>query len=291
MIAHLETILPKAERKKYAIPAFNVTNLETVLAVVNAAVTAQSAVIIQTSETALRYAGAKTLRNIIEHVAEERGAKIPIVIHLDHGKNFPIIKSTATLKFTSVHRDASELPYEQNIEETKKAVMFCRPKKISVQGELGQIPGKEGMRTLNKKSRLVLLTDPLVAHEFVSQTGIDTLAVSIGTAHGYFRGKEHIDLARLKEIKKRVFVPLVLHGGSGVAARELKSAIANGIRIINVDTALRLQFMHGLHMSFRSYNAKRGTVDIRTHLAQARVAMEKEILRIMKLFGCIGSAK
>ncbi len=286
MLTTLHTVLAKAERGKYAIPAFNVTNLETTQAVLDAAVQMKSPVIIQTSEAALEYAGRKTLFSLMRAAIDERAKSIPVIIHLDHGKHFDIVKQCVEIGYSSVHMDASERPWRENVALTKKAAVLGHKKRITVQGELGYLLGYEGMTAVHFTKQVMekLMTDPQQARVFVQKTGVDTLAVALGTAHGYFKGRERIDFKRLQEIKKLVNVPIVLHGGSGVSDREIKKGISLGIRIINIDTSLRLQFMSGLTHSLLSYNPKR-KVDLRPYLKSATLTMQTEARKLIQLLG------
>jgi ketose-bisphosphate aldolase len=286
MLTTLHTLLTKAEKGRYAIPAFNVTNLETTQAVLDAAVQMKSPVIIQTSEAAIEYAGHETLFALMCAAIEERAASIPVVIHLDHGKHFDIVKDCIQLGYSSVHMDASEQSWRENVALTKRAVTLGHKKGITVQGELGYLLGYEGMTAVHFTKQLLekLMTDPEQARTFIQKTGADTLAVALGTAHGYFKGREHIDFKRLMAIKKLVKVPIVLHGGSGVPDKQLKEGIKLGIRIVNIDTSLRLQFMSGLTHALLSYNPKR-KVDLRPYLATARLTMQREASRLITLVG------
>src|SRR3989344_2213360 len=193
MIRDLLTLARQAQKRHYAIPAFNVSDLEMTQAIIRAAIKMKSPVIVQTSESALKYAGAKTLARIIQDVADDIGKKVPLAIHLDHGKQQSVINQCLRLGFNSVHRDASELPWARNIAATKKAVQAAKKHSARVQGELGAILGAEGMTRLKRGfDYRQLMTDPRQAKEFVRRTGIDTLAVSVGTIHGSFKGVEHI---------------------------------------------------------------------------------------------------
>lgn len=292
MITSLRPLLERAARGRYAIPAFNVTNLETMQAVLSAATALRSPVIIQTSEGAIEYAGHKTILGMMESVASSLAKHLPVVTHLDHGKHFKVLKRCVELGYTSVHMDASEHTWATNCARTKKAVIFGHQHNVTVQGELGYLLGYEGMTKIRFDWRKLqaLMTDPMKAEEFVALTGVDTLAIAVGTAHGAFKGKEKIDFERLAAIKKRVHVPLVLHGGSGVPDREIKKAILMGIRIVNLDTTLRLQFMSGLRKALEKYNPKK-KVDIRPILMQARESMEREAARLIKLVGSAGKAR
>src|SRR3989344_2447868 len=290
MVTTLHKLLDTARRRSFAIPAFNVTDLETVQAVLDAAVQMRSPVIIQTSEKAMSYAGARTLYALMRVAAEDRARKIPVVIHLDHGKHFAVVSQAVRLGYPSVHMDASEKPGARNVALTKRAVALGHRHGITVQGELGYLLGYEGMTKIRFTKRAIekYLTDPLRAAEFVRKTGVDTLAVAVGTAHGVFKGKEFIDVPRLRAIARATRVPLVLHGGSGLSARDLKTAIRNGVRIVNIDTWLRLAFMKGLSASVK--RRKPDHVDIREPLGAARLTMMQEAIRVIRLLGSAGKA-
>lgn len=290
MITDLAKLAKKAQKYHYAIPAFNVSDLEMTQAVIRAAVKQKSPVIVQTSESALKYAGAKTLARLIRDVADDIGKKVPIVIHLDHGKHQTVINQCLRNGFNSVHRDASELPLVQNITATRRAVLAAKKYGARVQGELGAILGNEGMTKIKQGfDYRQIMTDPGQARQFVRQTGIDTLAVSVGTIHGSFKGVEHIDVARIKAIARAVNTPLVLHGGSGNDPKQIKAAIRAGICIINVDTDLRLALVKGLRSSLKK-PAKAGKVDPRAIFNQAYLPMQAEAERMMKLMGSANKA-
>lgn len=287
MLTSLQHLLAKARRGHYAIPAFNITNLETVQAVLTAAAKTKSPVILQTSMKAIAYAGAHTILALMQTAAREYAPEIPVVTHLDHGKDIKVVRECVQLGYASVHMDASEKPFAQNVSLTRQAVALGHRRGVLVQGELGYLLGYEGMRKIRfdvaKLARS--MTDPDQAHEYVRRTGIDTLAVAVGTAHGYFKGKEKIDFSRLKAIAQRVRIPLVLHGGSGVSDAHVRKAIAHGVAVINLDTALRLEFLSGLKQSLGAASRRAATVDIRTYLAQARLFMEREAIRLIRLLG------
>ncbi len=285
MISKLQPLVKKAQRQKYAIPAFNVSNLEMAQAITRAAKAKRSPVIIQTSSSALSYAGDSILLSIIEQVAVALSGNVPIVTHLDHGKELSLVKHCLKIGFRSVHMDASEYPYKKNIQLTRQAVIAGHKIGVSVQGELGMIMGSEGLTKIKKGfDYRQMMTDPSKAAEFVRLTKVDTLAVSVGTIHGSFRGTEKIDFQRLGAIAKAVSVPLVLHGGSGNSPVLLKRAIKSGICIINIDTDLRLAYISGLQRALAGIKA--GTkIDPRAILLSATKAMQAEAERFMEICG------
>jgi len=237
-------IFKKAKENKYAIGAFNVSNLEQVKAIVQAAQNLQSPIIISTSEGESNFLGKKQIKALIDTYRQETG--LPIILHLDHGKSFEIIKEAIEAGYDSVHFDGSELNFEENIEMTKKITDFARERDIkNIEGELGYLRGESSIQE-KVEIKQEDLTDSKQALEFVEKTGIDSLAVSIGNIHGIFKSNKnpHLFLDRLEEINNAVGdkVGLVLHGGSGTPEDDLKKAIELGVVKININTELRLAY-------------------------------------------------
>jgi len=264
MLATGKQILNKARKGGYAVAAFNVNNLEIVQAVIEAAVRQKSPIILQTSEGAIEYAGMDYLYLMMRLAAE---ACVPVAIHLDHGKDLKIIKEAIDIGYTSVMFDGSSLPYEENIRKTKQVVAWARKKGVSVESELGALAGIEDFVSVS--ARDAALTDPKQAADFVLRTGCDSLAIAIGTAHGLikFKGTPKLDFKRLEDIRKKVSVPLVLHGASevtpemvriakkygaklsgarGVNNALIRKAVKLGICKVNTDTDIRLAFDAGI---------------------------------------------
>ncbi|MBS3118350.1 class II fructose-1,6-bisphosphate aldolase [Candidatus Woesearchaeota archaeon] len=269
MIVSTKKILFEAQRRKYAVGAFNFSNLEFLQAIVLAAEKNKAAAILSTSEGALKYGGGENLYCLFQNIAKK--AKVPLALHLDHGKNIELIKQCIAIGYNSVMFDGSHLSFEENIKLTKQAVHLAQKQGISVEAELGTIGGKEDLVS----GQGIIYTDPSLAKEFVERTGCDFLAVAIGTSHGAykFKGKPHLNLKLLSEIRGMVKVPLVLHGASGVPQKivlqanrygarfsamqgvpdeQLRKAVALGICKVNEDTDLRLAFNLGV----REYLAK-----------------------------------
>jgi fructose-bisphosphate aldolase, class II len=286
MIVPIKQIINKAKAGKYAVGAFNTSNLEITMAIVQAAVQEKSPVIIQTSESAIKYSNLETIFGIITNLANTVGKSVPIAIHLDHGKNWQIVKDCINVGYNSVHMDASEKDYATNVRMSKQATVAARKKGIWCQAELGSILGKEGMVKLetgeiNMKD---LMTDPQQAIDFVDRTKVDTLAISVGTIHGHFKGVEKVDQRRLKKIASSVKVPLVLHGGSGLQAKVFKQAIKNGVSVINIDTNLRLAFKKAL-IKHVDKNRDTSMVDPRKILTPSTEAMQAEVVKTIRIFG------
>ena len=282
MLVHIKEIVKIAQRKKIAIGAFNTYNLESTLAIIRAVAASKNPAIIQISEATIDYAGLETIIEMIKTVDNRENKKVPLAIHLDHGKNFEIVARCLKAGLTSVHMDGSELPYEMNLALTKIAADLGKRYGAWVQGELGSLFGKEGLTKVKvPKNHNLYMTNPAQAAEFAKKTGINTLAVSVGTMHGNFSGREKIDFGRLLKIRKSVKIPLVLHGGSGVKNQEIKRAIKSGIRIINIDTDLRIAFTKTLAKTLKK---KITFYDPRKILFPAIAAVQKTVEEKINLF-------
>ena len=299
MLVPLTRVLSQAQRHKYAVGAFNINNMEILQAVVRAAHKLHSPVIIQTSEGALAYAGIDYLHTLV--LTATRQTTIPIVLHLDHGRDISIIRSCIKKGYTSVMIDGSHEPFQKNVALTKKVVRLAHQNNVSVEGELGTIGGAEDLVS----ARTIIYTDPEAAHEFVERTGVDALAVALGTSHGAYKFTNHarLDIKRLQAIQHNVHVPLVLHGASrvpptlitqattygahfehpeGVPDAQIRAAIKNGICKINTDTDVRLAFTAAI----REVMAKKPSAfDPRDFLKPARELMQKIVEQRIQLFG------
>jgi len=228
----MSEILISARRGGYAVGAFEVWNLESVQVVVAAAEGLSQPVILQVGPYEADYAGLEDISHIA--VFHARRAKVPVALHLDHADTFERVMRCINHGFTSVMLDVSHLPYAENVAATKEVVRVAHACGVSVEGELGRIGGEEaGIDVTNED---VHLTNPDQALEFVNETGIDALAVAIGTVHGFYKSKPNIRLGLLKEIAERVPIPLVLHGGSGTPDTDITKAVSFGIAKVNICT-------------------------------------------------------
>ena len=299
MLIASKQLLCRAREHGYALPAFNTSNIEITKALFAAAEETRSPLLIATTEGAIKYAGLENIFSIINNLS--KNSKIPVCIHLDHGKDPSIVKECIGIGYKSVMVDASALPFAQNVKITKSTVKAAHAKKCSVEAELGRL-GKIGDAQL---------TGPEEAKLFAKKTGCDSLAVSIGTSHGAFKfsGEPKIDLQRLQEISEAVPVPLVLHGASsldsevveransygaslhgtaGVPHADLLKAIKLGVAKINIDTDLRIAFTAGLRQ-FLAENP--GSYDPRDSLGFAAQYVKEMALKKINLFGARNSAK
>lgn len=306
MLVTTKRLLVPARAKGYAVPAMNVNNLEAVKAVIGAAEKMRSPVIIQTSEGAIEYAGIEYLAAMIRVAANGR---VPVAMHLDHGKEMRYVKLALANGYTSVMFDGSALPYAKNVALTKQVVKLAHAKGASVEAEIGALAGIEDLVSVEERD--ARLTDPDEAARFAKETKCDSLAIAIGTSHGAFKfkGKTHLDIDRLKKIAKLVQLPIVLHGASGVMedvkklaeqhgaklgkARgvldaDIRAAIKNGVAKINIDTDLRLAFTAGIREAVADLPA---VIDPRKLLEPSTLLMREVAMRKMKLFGSAGRVK
>ncbi len=312
MLSTLKSVLAKADKGGYAVGAFNVNNLEIVQAVIETAIELKSPVILQTSEGAIEYAGMDYLLAMMRVAAK---SPVPVVIHVDHGKNLKTIKKAIDAGYTSVMYDGSSLPYKENVKNTKQVVAWAKKKGVSVEAEIGAIKGVEDLVSVSEKE--AFFTDPDEALRFVKATKCDALAVSIGTAHGAYKSKTEpvLDVARLKKIKALTKMPIVLHGASGISPelvertknmcttledchrldgavgipdQQITLAIKGGVRKINIDSDLRIAFTAGMRETVIKDHKD---IDPRKLMALSKKLMKEVVAHKMELFGSKGKAK
>ena len=233
-------MLINAQKDNYAVGAFNVENMEMVMAVVEAAEELNSPVIMQTTPSTVKYADVEFFLANAKVAAEK--ANVPIAMHLDHGNSFELAIKAFRAGYTSVMIDGSHSSFEENIELTKSVVDVCNCANIPVEAELGKVGGKED----DLDGGDGIYTDPEEAKQFVEKTGVDSLAVAIGTAHGVYKGEPKLDIDRLSEIRQVVDIPLVLHGTSGVPDETVEKCSERGICKVNYATDLRIAFSKGV---------------------------------------------
>jgi tagatose 1,6-diphosphate aldolase GatY/KbaY len=224
-------MLLKAQQGGYAVGAFNAENMEMVKAIIQAAEELKAPVMIQTTPSTIKYGTLETYQAIV--AAEAAKASVPVCLHLDHGSSFDLAMKALKAGYTSVMIDGSKLDYEGNIEVSKKVADVAASMGIPCEAELGKVGGKEDDLVAVADTN----TDPQEAREFVERTGVTSLAVAIGTAHGFYVGTPVLDKERLSEIREVVDIPLVLHGGSGITDKDFQKAISLGIRKVNIATA------------------------------------------------------
>ncbi|QGG47084.1 class II fructose-1,6-bisphosphate aldolase [Heliorestis convoluta] len=279
----LAELMAKAEEGKYAVGAFNCNNMEIVQAIIMAAEAERAPVVIQASQGAIKYAGL----DYIVALARLAGDKtsVPVALHLDHGTSFEQCVQCISSGFTSVMIDGSKHALEDNIALTNRVLSVARAVGVSVEAELGKIGGTEDDIHVDEKD--ALFTDPEEARYFVDKTGVDALAVAIGTAHGQYKGRPELDFDRLAKIEQLVDVPLVLHGSSGVPDEDIRRAIEIGVRKVNIDTNLREAFTEGVR---EVISQKPNEIDPRKILGPAKERMSEIIREKIRLFGSSNKA-
>lgn len=239
MLANLQEVYTIANEKKIAIGAFNVVNFENILAILESAEKLNMPTILAFAQTheENNVMDLDTIGPVMVLMAER--AKVPVVVHLDHGVNLEYIEKALQMGFTSAMYDGSALPYEENVEMTKKAVALARKYGASIEAEIGKMAGitlNNAGVTENRASDRKNYTDPAEAKAFVAKTGVDCLACSFGTVHGEYFSEPNLDFELVKELSEATGVPIVMHGGSGVSHPDYKKVIANGVRKINYFT-------------------------------------------------------
>ena len=299
----------KSMEEGFAIGAFNVNNMEIIQAIVDAAAEANSPVILQASSSAIKYARINYLMKMVEAAIEEH-PNVPLAIHLDHGPDFETCKKCIYAGFTSVMIDGSKYDFEENIAITKQVVDYAHSKGVVVEAELGKLAGIED--EVNVSAADAMYTDPAQAEEFVRRTGVDSLAIAIGTSHGAykFKGEAKLRFDILKEIKERIpNTPIVLHGAStvipelvemcnqyggnipgakGVPDEILHEASMSGVSKINVDTDLRLALTAGIRKVFAEDPS---AFDPRKYLTPARDLVKETVAhKIKNVFGSANKA-
>lgn len=279
MLVHIKHIVEDARQKGYAVGSFNIHNVETALGVAHAAQNNCSPVIIQVSESTIKYLGLKPVTHIVSTVAKNVAPDMPIALHLDHGKSFASVIECINAGFSSVHIDASDLPIDENIALTKQVVEFGHSKGVWVQGEVGAMVGGHGSVGGEIDIPKAKLEDVI---RFVEETGVDTIAAAIGTAHGAYTN-EAIDFELLRKIKEKVKIPFILHGGSGNDDNEMRQAIKGGVDVINIGTDIKVAFCQTLVKNCQEHPDE---TDPRNLLSPTIAAVEAVAAAKMKLFGC-----
>ena len=253
-----EKMLKDALRDHYAVGAFNAENMEMVQGIIAAAEELKSPVIIQTTPGTIQYASLKYYRAIVSAGAEQ--SPVPIALHLDHGSSFELASRAYREGYTSIMIDGSKLPFEENIAFTRKVVEMCRAGGVPVEGELGRVGGKED----DTAAAGDIYTEPDQAVQFVEKTAVTSLAVAIGTAHGFYKEKPALNYDLLTKVRGLLKIPLVLHGASGLTDGQGTECVRRGINKVNFATELRDAFSKGVEQALRespeafdpkSYNA------------------------------------
>lgn len=282
-LVEMDALLDRAQEGGYAVGAFNANNMEIIQAIIRAAELEKSPVIMQASQGAIRYAGLDFITGMVRIAAEK--SLVPVALHLDHGTDFDQVIQCIRSGFTSVMYDGSKLSLDENIATTRKILEIANPIGVSVEAELGKIGGTEDHVHVDHAE--ATYTDPEEARYFVEQTGIKSLAIAIGTAHGQYKGEPKLDFERLAAIKALIKIPIVLHGSSGVPDEAVRRAISLGVRKVNIDTNIREAFVGAMKKVIEKNPQE---IDPRQILGPARQATIDIIREKIRLFGSSGRA-
>ena len=282
MLVTAKEMLQKAREGKYAIGAFNVENMEMVMAVLAAAEAKNSPVIMQTTPGTIKYAGVDYYYANVAAAAKR--SSVPVVMHLDHGDSFQRAMAAYRAGYTSIMIDGSKLPFEENIDLTKRVVDACHPGDVYVEGELGKVGGKEDDLEGDDDNPY---TDPEEAKIFVEKTGVDYLAIGVGTAHGVYKGIPKVNTDLIATIHDMVEVPLVLHGTSGVPDEQVITAVKNGICKVNYATDLRIAFTRGVKEFMTEHSE---AFDPKKYSQQGMAEVQKYVEQKIEVCGSVGKA-
>ena len=275
-------MLLDAQKGGYAVGAFNVENMEMVKAVIAAAEELNAPVMLQTTPSTVKYGSLETYAAIV--AAEAKKATVPVCLHLDHGNSYELAMAAIEAGYSSVMIDGSHESLENNIAITKKVVEDAEKKEIPVEAELGKVGGKED----DLEAEADMNTDPIEAKQFVDRTRVSSLAIAIGTAHGFYAGPPVLDKERVSEIKALVSVPLVLHGASGLSNEEIKECVNRGMCKVNFATELRVAYTDAVK---RLLEEKPETFDPKKIGEVGMLAVKELAVNRMKVCGCVNKGK
>lgn len=274
-------MLNNAQKGHYAVGAFNAENMEMVKAIIGAAEELQAPVMIQTTPSTIKYGTVETFYAMV--AAEAKKASVPVCLHLDHGNSFELAVQAMNAGYTSVMIDGSHEDFEGNVAISKKVADVANALGIPVEAELGKVGGKEDDLEADADTN----TDPQEAKEFVERTGVTSLAVAIGTAHGFYVGTPVLDKERVSEIRELVSIPLVLHGASGLSDDDVKECVSRGICKVNFATELRVAYTDACK---KLLEEKPETYDPKKLGVVAMAAVKELVKGRMKVCGCDGKA-
>ena len=274
-------MLLDAQAGKYGVGAFNIENMEMAQAAVAAAVACRSPILLQTTPSTLKYADCILFLANVRTLAED--ASVPVAMHLDHGNSFDLAMHAFRSGYTSIMIDGSKLPFEENIALSRRVAEACHGGGVPVEAELGMVGGKEDSLD---NGDVDIYTDPDQAAEFAVRTGVDFLAVGIGTAHGIYKGEPRLDLDRLADIRSKVDIPLVLHGTSGVPDATVQECIQRGICKINYATDLRIAYTKGVRQVLEDPSV----FDPKKYGAAGRKLVQEYVEARIRMCGSAGKA-
>lgn len=281
MLVNMKEILENAREGKYGVGFFNAVNVEMARAVIETAEELNSPVIVGTAEVLLP---TMELQRVAEYlIPMAKKAKVPVCVHYDHGLTFDKCMEALQLGFTSVMYDCSTVPYEENVAAVAEMVKICHAMGATVEGELGHVGDNEGAGRLANPSDYY--TDPEMAEDFVKRTGVDALAVAVGNAHGDYKFPPKLDFQRIADISGRTGVPLVLHGGSGLADDDFRTAVREGVCKVNIFTDIDKAGKAGIEEGIAA-----GAKSMLALIPYEIAAMKSVVANKLELFGSIGKA-
>lgn len=277
MLVNSKEILEKAKQGNYAVPHFNINNLEWTRYILEEMQELNSGVILGVSEGAIKYmGGVNVVANLVKSLIKDLNIQIDVVLHLDHGSSFEICQKCIDAGFTSVMIDASHYPLLENINITKRVVEYAHSKNVTVEAEIGQIGGSED--DMEGKNYNAKLEDVIT---LVNSTHIDSIAPALGSVHGLYKGKPNLDFITMKKISENVSIPLVLHGGTGIPDNLIQEAIRNGINKININTELQIAWASEVRKFLKENET---AYDPRKVIASGEKAIKKVVKEKTKLF-------
>lgn len=277
MLVNSNEMLLAAKKGKYAVPQFNINNLEWTKNILEECEKFQKPVILGVSEGAIKYmGGCHVVVNLVKGLMEDLHITIPVCLHLDHGSSFESCKNAIDAGFSSVMIDASKHPLEENIQITKQVVDYAHPKNITVEAEVGHIGGTED--NVSGTSLNATLEDCLA---LVQNTNIDSIAPALGSVHGLYKGEPNLDFKTMEIINENLSIPLVLHGGTGIPEYQIKQAIQCGISKININTELQIAWHEGV---VEFFTANKDAYDPRKVIGAGKEKMVQAIDAKIKMF-------
>lgn len=283
MLVNMNEVLKPAQKGKYAVGLFNAVNLELARGIIAAAEQTGSPVIMGTAEVLFPYGPLEEVSYYLLPMAKK--AKVPVVIHLDHGLKKETCLKALELGFTSIMYDCSTDSYDENVRKVKEMADIAHSFGATIEGELGHVGDNEG--SAEGSSHLAdpskFFTDPKMAKDYVDKTGVDALAIAVGNAHGAYKLPPKLDFERIRTIANTIDVPLVLHGGSGLTDNDFKKAIQEGISKVNIFTDINVAAVEAAFSQFTNMN--KGIIDL---IPAAVEAIKQECINKMKLFGTVG---
>lgn len=283
MIENMNNMLLKAKENKYAVPHFNINNLEWTRFILEECEELKSPVILGVSEGAVKYMGGyNVVADMVKALVNSLNVTIPVALHLDHGSDFENCKKAIDAGFTSVMIDASKHPLEENIRITKEVVEYAKKYNASVEAEIGHIGGEE-----DGVNGGILYADTNECIKLVNETKINALAPALGSVHGLYKGEPNLEFNLMKEIGIKTNMPLVLHGGTGIPEHQIKKAIECGTTKINVNTELQIAWTKGVR-EFLNNDDK--TYDPRKVIKSGETSMKQAIKDKVELFGSLNKA-